>query len=1099
MAYSKARRLADIVVDTNGNINVPTQSASDNDTSAASTAYVTTAVSGLIDSAPDTLNTLNEIAAALNDDANFNTTVTNSIAAKLPLAGGTLTGDLTISEATPTITFTDTDNNYDATIAGLSGSLVLKADANAEFGTETIQFHTGGSQRATINSSGNFGIGTSDPAAKLHISGNSDVSDADCMLIIDDVDGSAGSRIPAIMFRSHTSGTVTNQGRIRGTGTLGMILSGSSTLGDDLVVSGSSGLSRVSIGTTTQSADGLTIGTVNSNCELDMTHTSGKRYRLRSNSDGTFKIENKTDSVLGLCIKSDGNVGIGTSSPSRLLDIENSTAGGSTLVSLVSATDGNVQLLMGDTSSDTQGKVRYDNSSDIMALHTNGSERLRIDSSGNVGIGESSPQTPLHISKDSASGENIALQIDNNNTTAGNRIGMLFRSRVGTTNTDFIITGIANAANEMDLVFQSDGSTERMRIDSSGRVGIGTTSPNQKLNVSGGRSYFGANGEAFAIGLGFNGTRTANNQTYFLGATDSATPDLQISNADGNEKVRITHAGNIGIGTTSPSKLLHIKSADPVIRLEDSSPSAYAEIDGAGGDLIISCDAGDDDSNSVIQFKVDNSEKMRIDSNGDVAIGTTGGNGRRLEVATANDFVAKFESTDAGSAIIIEDSNSTDNGNRIGVTTNDMHFTTNSSERMRLDASGNLGLGETSPSAPLDIAASSAGIELQTTDNTSFGYLNFGDPQDNNIGQILYDHGSNYMRFQVNNSEKVRIDASGNLGLGTASPSTNNAQLVSFKDGGSFAYLGHNNSGGTFPKVSALSFGSSAVSFTHTTNGGTNALTGSAQIAAIQSASSNAVTDMAFYTTSGGNVAERLRIDSAGTVIFKRGTIDGFINPTGASLEFDVNRNPETGVFDSASRSHARIIISGADGGSHVQFNTANANNTVASERGRFHKDGHFLINTTSNQGVGGYTFEKGGLGIITHNNNNGASGGYEFSIFRRSSVQIGSIAQNGTTGIQLNTSSDARLKDVTGSARGLDVINNLNPVAYNWKADNRADEGLIAQEVEKVMPNAVSQTKDGYYMMDYSKLVTPLVKAIQEQQEQIESLKSEIANLKEK
>jgi len=48
-------------------------------------------------------------------------------------------------------------------------------------------------------------------------------------------------------------------------------------------------------------------------------------------------------------------------------------------------------------------------------------------------------------------------------------------------------------------------------------------------------------------------------------------------------------------------------------------------------------------------------------------------------------------------------------------------------------------------------------------------------------------------------------------------------------------------------------------------------------------------------------------------------------------------------------------------------------------------------------------------------------------------------------------------------------------------------------------MPNAVSQTKDGYYMMDYSKLVTPLIKAVQEQQKQIESLKSEIANLKEK
>ena len=174
MAFSKNRRLAQIISDTSGNlavqgITVPTQSASDNDTSAASTAYVTTAVAGLIDSAPDTLNTLNEIAAALNDDANFNTTVTNSIAAKLPLAGGTLTGDLTITNATPTITFSDSDVNYEATIQGLSGSLVLKADANDEFGTESIQFHTGGSQRAQFDASGNFGIGTTSPDCILNI------------------------------------------------------------------------------------------------------------------------------------------------------------------------------------------------------------------------------------------------------------------------------------------------------------------------------------------------------------------------------------------------------------------------------------------------------------------------------------------------------------------------------------------------------------------------------------------------------------------------------------------------------------------------------------------------------------------------------------------------------------------------------------------------------------------------------------------------------------------------------------------------------------------------------------------------------------------
>ena len=71
-----------------------TQAASDNSTKVATTAYVTTALANLVDSAPSSLDTLNELAAALNDDASFSTTVTNSLAAKLPLAGGTMTGNI---------------------------------------------------------------------------------------------------------------------------------------------------------------------------------------------------------------------------------------------------------------------------------------------------------------------------------------------------------------------------------------------------------------------------------------------------------------------------------------------------------------------------------------------------------------------------------------------------------------------------------------------------------------------------------------------------------------------------------------------------------------------------------------------------------------------------------------------------------------------------------------------------------------------------------------------------------------------------------------------------------------------------------------------
>ena len=118
MAYSKARRLSDLIsstgevssyadasivpadlhstLDLTGKtITVATASSGDSDTSVASTAFVQQELASLVDSAPGSLNTLNELAAAVNDDANFSTTITNSIATKLPLAGGTLTGAVT--------------------------------------------------------------------------------------------------------------------------------------------------------------------------------------------------------------------------------------------------------------------------------------------------------------------------------------------------------------------------------------------------------------------------------------------------------------------------------------------------------------------------------------------------------------------------------------------------------------------------------------------------------------------------------------------------------------------------------------------------------------------------------------------------------------------------------------------------------------------------------------------------------------------------------------------------------------------------------------------------------------------------------------------
>ena len=90
----KANKLSPVFT---GTPSAPTAAAGTNTTQLATTAFVGTAVAGLVDSAPTTLDTLNELAAALGDDANFSTTVTNSIATKLPLAGGQMTGNITMS------------------------------------------------------------------------------------------------------------------------------------------------------------------------------------------------------------------------------------------------------------------------------------------------------------------------------------------------------------------------------------------------------------------------------------------------------------------------------------------------------------------------------------------------------------------------------------------------------------------------------------------------------------------------------------------------------------------------------------------------------------------------------------------------------------------------------------------------------------------------------------------------------------------------------------------------------------------------------------------------------------------------------------------
>jgi hypothetical protein len=163
------------------------------------------------------------------------------------------------------------------------------------------------------------------------------------------------------------------------------------------------------------------------------------------------------------------------------------------------------------------------------------------------------------------------------------------------------------------------------------------------------------------------------------------------------------------------------------------------------------------------------------------------------------------------------------------------------------------------------------------------------------------------------------------------------------------------------------------------------------------------------------------------------------------------------------------------------------------------------LIGTTNdsvNSNTLGHTLDKDGYCAHRRNsapslylNRYGTEGNIQ--IFYHAGTGVGSISVSDDA-TAFNTSSDGRLKDVTGEAKGLEVINKLNPVSFNWKNSGKPAQGMIAQEVLEVMPECVIKDEESeYYSMDYSKLVTPLIKAVQEQQEQIEELKQEIEALK--
>jgi hypothetical protein len=427
-------------------------------------------------------------------------------------------------------------------------------------------------------------------------------------------------------------------------------------------------------------------------------------------SPGADQVAVSTGGTGRLFVDSAGKVGVGAS-PTQLLQL-GAFGGNDSNLQFAANTSGASNILFGDGSSGAdfyRGLIKYNHATDSLELlassystiTTNGSERLRITSAGLVGIGTSSPSTKLEISGNEATANFIVAT----NTDAFAWSGFRLRN-TGTSGRNYDIglggnsSGASTAGNF--YVYDNTAGAQRITLDSSGRVGIGTTSPGALLHVSGGRTYLGSS-DGYELAF----ARTGN---YFYVYNDGGNLSGKLSlttsaGAGGGEIITFTQdTKRVGIGTSSVSALLHAK--------------------GAGG-------------------ATSGSELLRLETTQ-----ATGGNWISFTDASARKgYIGYKETTD-----------------------DNLYIANEESGHVVIPGTTRLGIGTTSVSELLHLNGASAAIQVQDSGAT------------NSIGKIINASGILYIQSQNNTShgqiafrtsdgsatERARIDSSGRLLVGTS-------------------------------------------------------------------------------------------------------------------------------------------------------------------------------------------------------------------------------------------------------------------------------------------------------------------------------------------
>ena len=677
-----------------------------------------------------------------SNNTNWRIFTTGTSTGSLSIGNSSSTPYLTISRGSSTTGFVGIGTSSPGTTLDVVGTLASSG---------ITQLGTGGSNvLLTSSGGGNVGIGTASPGSKLEVVGEIRASEGSDYSFIST---SGGDTIFGNISTAANNIRIFNGGaermRIDSSGNVGIGTSSPSykldVYGD--AVGGVARVKNISNGRDTLRSENAA-GTRTLNFGND--GSGHGLFIIRDSSGGVRNyITGSGDSYFN-----GGNVGIGTTSPYAQLSVKDGT-------------DINLGIKFGQTDPTAVMLNAYNDAVTANIPMEFRASKFNFEN-GKVGIGTTSPDFTLDITNTTfgnqlrlhrssiASGGFLTLSA---NDSAANKHDY---AKIGT-----IVESSTSGSEDGALVFQTSLNAilgERMRIDSSGNVGIGTTSPESKLTIKGNP---GNTNQPVRItnvstdaktGLFINGTGNAVGEKYgmqfggyneysiggIFGVLDSTggstsgdiTFDFGNGTAAGDliEKVRFTHDGNVGVGTTSPSSLLSVGNA-----ATHDNPSTTVNIATA-------------DTGSYL-LKV-TSDQFNADGNW-VGIG----------LGYSNNYMKM--------GIIAEAKDSNARGK--------LHFAVNtaagssnasiSDAKMTIDNAGKVGIGTTTPNRKFVVSnAGASGIEVQPNYISGVNeILSF----DRTSGATAYEtmrfNGGDF-EFQIGGTEKMRIDSSGNVGIGTSTP-----------------------------------------------------------------------------------------------------------------------------------------------------------------------------------------------------------------------------------------------------------------------------------------------------------------------------------------